>query len=316
VHPPPHARGWVIGVCSVALGWLASPYALHWPEVFAHNFGANILTRPPSVVTELQAGFVSMLYPKPTAMVGVVALMLAIPWALRGVDLRPRELWLTVLYWIGGVVLFGYASRLFVAWWLLSLPAIGVAIVHLTRDSDEGPPRLRFRLLGLLSCALVIATQLVKTRDQRAMEGDTDRRTLPTFAAGPAERLATSLERAGAANRGGRMLSTFVFGSYLTWRLPRLSQSIDSRGVFPDSVAAAEAVVLASERDVPLGPWRSADLALVPLRYRVAAVLDTAAGWRRIATAPGAPVVLDSVGLWARRDWWAGHSGSISGQTQ
>jgi hypothetical protein len=316
VHPPPHAREWVIGVLSVVLGWFASPYAMHWPEVFAHNFGANVLTRPPSVVTELQPGFVSMLYPKPTAMLGVVALMLAIPWALRRVDLRPRELWLTAVYWIGGVVLFGYASRLFVVWWLLSLPAIGLAIVHLTRDSEEGPPRLRFRLLGLLSCALIIATQLLKTRDQRAMEGDTERRTLPTFAAAPAERLAAALERAGAADRDGRMMSSFAYGSYLTWRLPRLSQSIDSRGVFPDSVAAAEAVVLASDRDVPLGPWRSADLALVPVRYRVAAVLDTAAGWRRMATAPGAPVTLDSVGLWARRDWWAGHGGSIPAQSR
>lgn len=310
VHPPPRARAWLVAVLSVLLGWFASPYALHWPEIFAHNFAANLLTRPPSVVTELQPGFVSMLYPKPTAMLGVVTLMLAIPWALRRVDLRPRELWLAAAYWIGGVVLFGYASRLFVAWWLLSLPAVGLAIVHLTRGSEEGPPRLGIRLLGLISCVLIITTQLVKTRDQRSMEGDTERRTLPTFAAAPAERLAASLERAGGAQRDGRMMSTFVFGSYLTWRLPRLSQSIDSRGVFPDSVAAAEAVVLASDRDVPLGPWRSADLAMVPLRYRVAAALDTAAGWRRIDTAPGVPVPLDSVGLWARRDWWAGHGGS------
>ena len=99
-------------------------------------------------------------------------------------------------------------------------------------------------------------------------------------------------------------MSTFSFGSYLTWRLPRLSQSIDSRGTFPDSVAAAEAVVLGSDRDVPLGPWQSAELAMVPLRYRVAAVLDTATGWQRIATTPGEPIPLDSVGLWVRRDWW------------
>ena len=314
VNPPPRASARLVGVMSVVLGWLASPYALHWPEVFAHNFGANILTRPPSVVTELQPGFVSMLYPKPTAMLGVVALMLAIPWTLRRVDLRPRELWLTAVYWIGGVVLFGYASRLFVAWWLLSLPAIGLAIVHLTRNSEEGPPRLPFRLLGLLSCAVIITTQLLKTGDQRAMEGDTEHRMLPTFAAAPAERLAAALERDGAADREGRMMSTFVFGSYLTWRLPSLSQSIDSRGVFPDSVAAAEAVVLASDRDVPVGPWRSADVALVPLRYRVAAVLDTATGWRRLATTPGAPVVMDSVGLWVRRDWWAARGGSTPAQ--
>ena len=101
------------------------------------------------------------------------------------------------------------------------------------------------------------------------------------------------------------MMSTFTLGSYLTWRLPHLSQSIDSRGIFPDSVSAVEAFRFASDREVPLGPWRSADLVLVPLSYRVAAVLDTATAWRRVATAPSAPGARDSVGLWVRLDWWA-----------
>ena len=101
-------------------------------------------------------------------------------------------------------------------------------------------------------------------------------------------------------------MSTFVLGSYLTWRLPRLAQSIDSRGLFPDSVTAVEAFRLASDRDVPLGPWHSADLAIVPLRYGVAAVLDTAAGWQRLDTTPGAPTASDSVGLWVRLAWWQG----------
>ena len=312
VHRPPRSRDLVIGVLSVLLGWLASPYALHWPHVFAHNFGANLLTRPPSVVTELQPGFVSMLYPDPSPMIVVVAAMLALPWVLTTARLSSRELWLTAMYWGVGVVLFGYATRLFVAWWLLCLPAMGGAIVHLTRRSEEGAPRLRFRLLGLVACLLIIATQLLKTRDLRAMEGDTDRRTLPTFAASPADQLAASLERAGASNRSGRMMSTFVYGSYLTWRLPRLSQSIDSRGLFPDSVTAVEAIMFGSDRAIPLGPWRSADLAILPLNYRVAAVLDTASGWQRLDTAPGAPAVRDSVGLWVRREWLAARARAAS----
>ena len=304
VHPPPHSRLWLVGILSVALGWMTSPYALHWLDVFRHNFGANLLTSPPSVVTELQPGFVSMLYPKPTPMVGVVAAMLAIPWALSRAPLGARERLFAAVYWGLGVVLFGYATRLFVAWWLLSLPAVGWTILHLTRASEEGPPRVGIRLFGLLGCLLIIATQLVKTRDLRAMEGDTRHRTLPTFAAAPAERLAVSLERRGVGNRAGKMMSTFVLGSYLTWRLPHLSESIDSRGLFPDSVTAVEAFRLASDRDVPLGPWRSADLVIVPLRYRVAGVLDTASGWRRLDTTPGAPTASDSVGLWVRLAWW------------
>jgi hypothetical protein len=307
-HPPRQQRVWLIGVLGVMAGWLSSPYALHWPDVFRHNLGPNVLTSPPSIVTELQPGFVSMLYPKPTAMIAVVAAMLAVPWVLGRTALRARERWLAAAYWGLGLVLFGYATRLFVAWWLLSLPAIGWAIVQLTRASDEGAPRLRIRVLGLVACVAIIVAQLVKTRDLKAMEGDTKRRILPTVATYPAERLAESLERSRVGSRPGRMMSTFVFGSYLTWRLPHLSQSIDSRGVFPDSVAAVEAFRFASDREISLGPWRSADLVLVPLSYGVAAVLDTAAGWQRMSTSPTAPGARDSVGLWARLDWWAGRS--------
>jgi hypothetical protein len=311
-HPPRRARAWIVGASSVLAGWLTSPYALHWPDVFRHNFGENVLTNPPSIVTELQPGFVSMLYPKPTPMIAVVAAMLAVPWVLSGAMLHGRQRLLSAVYWGIGLILFGYATRLFVAWWLLSLPGIGWTVVQLTRSSEEGPPRLRIRALGLLACVAIIATQLVKTRELRAMEGDTTRRTLPTVATYPVERLAAQLERDGAGNRPGKMMSTFVYGSYLTWRLPRLSQSIDSRGIFPDSVAAVEAFRFASDREVPLGPWRSADLVLVPLSYRVAAVLDTAAGWRRLETAPSAPGARDSVGLWVRLDWWAERSRAAS----
>ena len=72
-----------------------------------------------------------------------------------------------------------------------------------------------------------------------------------------------------------------------------------------DSWLPAEAVVLASDRDVPLGPWRSADVAILPLRYRAAAALDTASGWRRELTVPGDPEASDSVGLWLRESWRA-----------
>lgn len=304
-YPPTRLRDGVVGVLSVVLGWLASPYGLHWLEVFRENFGPNLMTRPPSAITELQPGFVSMLHPEPTPIIGLVAVMLAVPWVLAGAELRPRQRLLAAAYWSAGIVLFGYATRLFLVWWLLMLPALGWTIQHLTARSAEGAPRLRFRVFGVLACVVIIATQLLKTRDLRAAEGDTERRTLPTFAAAPAERLASSLERAGMGNRPGRMMSTFVFGSYLTWRLPNLSQSIDSRSIFPDSVSAVEAIVPAADREVALGPWRSADLAILPVRYGVAAVLDTASGWRRMDATPGSPVPRDSVGLWVRRAWWS-----------
>ena len=103
-------------------------------------------------------------------------------------------------------------------------------------------------------------------------------------------------------------MTSFSFGSYLTWRLPGYSTSIDSRGLQPDSVTAAEAVVSAAARDFPLGPWRSADLAILPVRYRAAAALDTATGWRRMLTVPGRPIRGDSAALWVKLDWWTRHA--------
>ena len=304
VYPPARRRDAAVAVASVVAGWLATPYAFYWLDVFRHNFAANLLVRPPSAITELQPGFVTMLQPSPTAMITLVAAMLAIPWLLSRATLGRREHMLAATFWSTGLILFGYAARLFVAWWLLALLPVVWTVKHLTQASQDGPPRRRFKVLGLAACFLIVTTEIAKTRRDWAMEGDTMRRTLPTVGALPAERIAAWLDSSGKAHGGGRVMSTFTFGSYLTWRLPLYSESIDSRGVFPDSVTAAEAVVLASDRDVPLGPWRSADLAILPLRFRVAEVLDSATGWRRVATVPGNPQSLDSAGLWVRLNWW------------
>jgi hypothetical protein len=305
VYRPARRRDGALAVGSVVAGWLATPYGLYWFDVFRHNFGPNYLFRPPSAITELQPGFVSVLYPAPTPMLALVGAMLAIPWALAGAPLRRNERLLGALYWTVGVILFGYATRLFVAWWLLAILPAAWAVKHLTGSTDDAPPRLRFQLLGLVACALIIATEASRTRTLWAMEGNTTTRTLPTFAARPAARLADWLATNAIPGARAKLMTTFAFGSYLTWRLPGYSASIDSRGVFPDSVAAAEAVVGAADRDVPLGPWRSADVAVLPLRYRAAVALDTAAGWRRMATVPGDPIRLDSAAVWVNLAWWS-----------
>src|ERR671920_1521864 len=150
----------------------------------------------------------------------------------------------------------------------------------------------------------IVSMKAVNTRSLWALEGDVRRRTLPTIETRPAEQLAKSLVGSTVSGARGRILTIFAFGSYLTWRLPGYSASIDSRGIFPDSVAGAEAFVLASDREIPTGPWRSADIAIVPFRYRVAGVLDTASGWRRLASTPDEAVRTDSVGLWVTNAWW------------
>jgi hypothetical protein len=310
VRPPARRRDTGLAILAVLAGWVATPYALHWADVYRHNFGPNYLYRPPSAITELQPGFVSILYPAPTPMLVLVGAMLALPWLLNRAELGRAERWLHTLYWIGGTILFGYATRLFVVWWLLAVVAVGVAIASLTARTEDAPPRLRFRILGLVACLLVVLAQATRTRALWEREGDTVRRTLPTHGALSLDPLAAWLETNVRPDVRARVMTTFAFGSYVTWRLPGYSASIDSRGVFPDSVSAAEAVVGAADRDVPLGPWRSSDIALLPVRYRAAAVLDTAAGWRRVLTVPGDPVPSDSTALWVESDWLSRNSRS------
>jgi hypothetical protein len=306
---------------SIVAGWLASPYALVWPRVFAHNFAPHILTRPPSAITELQPGFLVALQPPLGPLLLLVSAMLALPWALNRASLRRREWQFAGAYFSFGLIAFGYAVRLFVLWWALSMLAAAWTVAHLTRDTADAPPRLGFRLLALTACLLIAATELVRTSELRAMEGSTTHRTLPTSGALPAADLAQWLESNTRFGARGKIFTSFAFGSYLTWRLPGYSTSIDTRGLPPDSVAAAEAIVSAADRDVPMGPWESADLAIVPVRFRVAAALDSAGSWIRLRTVPGDPISADSAALWARDRWWViyGRSsqvGGLSGRTE
>jgi hypothetical protein len=60
---------------------------------------------------------------------------------------------------------------------------------------------------------------------------------------------------------------------------------------------------------VPLPPWRSAEVAIVPVGYPVAGVLDTSSAWRRVATASDLNGPATIIGLWVNRDWWSRSSG-------
>jgi hypothetical protein len=263
------------------------------------------MMRAPSAITELQPGFVVAMQPPIGPMMVLVGSMLALPWLVDRGILERREQVLAAVYYSLGLIAFGYAVRLFVIWWGLTIVLAAWAIARMTHATSDDPPRLPFRVLALVACIGIVLTELLSTRDLRAMEGSTTYRVLPTHAALPAERLANWMVNETRPDAGGRILTSFAFGSYLTWRLPKYSTSIDSRGLQPDSVSAAEAIVSASDRDVPVGPWQEADLAIVPTRFRVAAVLDTAGGWTRLRTVAGEPLSADSAALWVKNAWWA-----------
>jgi len=291
---------------------MTSPYALLWHRVFAYNFGSHVLMMYPSPVSELQPGFAVSLRPPLGPLLLLVSCMLAVPWIVGQARLMGRERLFAAVYWMLGVIAFGYAVRLFLLWWVLAIVPFGWALRRLTGQTEDAPPRAAFRIVGLVACLVVISVELIRTRDLREMEGSTHDRKLPTIGALPVERVVQWLRANTDARANGRIMTSVSYGSYLTWRLPGYSASIDSRGLQPDSVAAAEAVVSAAAQGYPLGPWQSADLAILPVKFRAAAVLDTATGWRRMVTVQGEPVRSDSAALWARSDWWARHARSGS----
>jgi hypothetical protein len=297
----------VVGA-SLASGWLLTPYVLHWPELLRTSFAPNAIMAWPSPVAELQPGFRSLLELRVIALPALVLTLL--PWS-RGISARPpAERLMAGAYWLVGLVGFAYAVRLLLVWWLLVLPFVAWAIEARAAREADSLPRLHVRLPAYVALLVLLVLSVQRSSRSWASEGTTETRTLATTTALGAEPLARWLAEHARPRTRGRLYTVFNYGSYLTWRLPGMSASIDSRGIFPDSVAAPETLIPADREPIAIGPWASADVAIVPLNRRVAAVLDTAAGWRRVATALPDTGSADASGLWVRERWWQ-EAGSV-----
>lgn len=297
-EPLAGARAALPALAAVAGGWLLSPYGLVWPEVFRLNFGRNALLETPSPIRELDPGFVAA----PLTGLLLAALPLAAAPALR--TWRHRAV--LGLLWLAGLLVFARVQKGLGPWWWCALPMTVAAASALPGASSALPRRV-------IAGALVLVLAVPAIGDARLLgalgplERLDGRRSLPSLKAYAAEPAAAWLERALRPEARGRLLTTFAYGSYLAWRLPELSASTDSRTIFPDSVALPDVPTRPDGAHDPLGPWRSADLAIVPVTYPVAAVLDTAAGWRRVGVAEASEWSPDAprAGLWVRSAWWA-----------
>ena len=291
--PFPTRRAFLVAGALI-IGWMITPYGLVWPKVFALNFGHNPLFDYPSTITEFTPGFrFASKYPLWLFIAGVLAVT---PWALSDTNTTRRQRVVFGGIWFIGLFGFAMALRAIVVWWFATLPMLALVLERMRRPRTKRHQRVLLSTLAALPVALVVNF------------GRLDARLGSGIVPGPkasVEPLAHWLDehvRLTSAIRP-RVLTNFDYGSYLTWRLPAYSMSIDGRTIFPDSVAAPEAYRFADQGSIPLGPWREADLAIVPLRVPVAAVLDTAAGWVRLDTVPAGPSVPLASGLWAREDW-------------
>jgi hypothetical protein len=286
---------------AVVIGWFASPYAFAWPAVFNLYFAPNAVVNYPSPIMEYRPGFTL------ARSGGLVALLvpltfLALPWlVLRSFTTRER-LGHGAL-WLGGALIFAFAARGLLVWWLVIMPAVAVAV-----DALPAPTiavvRTAQRAALLALVVLLVIDGADGLGDPWLRAGSVSWRTLPTTTAKSIEPIATWLDCNLEPAARGRLVTTFNLGGYVPWRLPQLSQSVDGRTFFPDSVAKAETYFPPNRPTIPLQPWRTAELAIVPVNFPVAAVLDTARGWRRVAVTSQLDGRATMIGLWVTDSWW------------
>lgn len=301
-RPPADRKRLLLVPLAIVIGWFLSPNGLHWREIFALNFARNAIIGPPSGIGEYQPGFQSFI----TGVDGttVVALMLTfVPWVVAPrLDVKARALYGAL--WLGGLLLFALAVRSIVVWWLVTIPVSGLALSML-RTPSVPAVRTAQRAIVLVVFALIAVAGLESWEDPALRPGGIGRRYLPSMNAKSVEPLALWLDCNTHHSIGGRLVTTFNYGGYVPWRLPYLSESIDGRGIFPDSVARPETYVIPHDRHVPLQPWRTADLAIFPVGFPVAAVLDSARGWHRVAMTSQLEGPARMIGLWVTDDWWS-----------
>jgi hypothetical protein len=305
LDPPARRRTAIYAVLAVVVGWLFSPYGLSWLEVFRLNFAPNPLFRYPSPISEYQPGF------NASPLIG--AFLALVPWFAAGSPLfrtdgtltspATRRWFAMAAIWLVGLIAFSRVEKAITIWWLVSLPR---ACATLSRIPDpRSLLRARARVAALAVIGLLLcAEHAIMGGAIRSREGTVASRTLPGRWAVEAEPLAAWLQSHARPDSRARLFTTFNFGSYLTCRLPEYSASIDSRTIFPDSVALPEAYIVKDLADSALGPWPSADVAIVPLDYSVASAIDRSPEWVRLARPDSARARRALLGLWARRAWW------------
>lgn len=303
--PPARPRTALYAALAVAAGWLCSPYALSWLAVFRLNFAPNPLFRYPSPISEYQPGF------NASPLIGTFLAL--VPWFAAGSPLyraegtlaspASRRWFAMALIWVVGLMAFSRVEKAITIWWLVSLPLAGATLSRI--PDPRSLFRARARIAGLAVIGLLLCAEHAFMGGAiRAREGTVESRVLPGRWAVEAEPLAAWLHSHARPTERARLFTTFNFGSYLTWRLPEYSESIDSRTIFPDSVALPEAYIVKDLADNALGPWRSADVAIVPLDYAVASAIDSSPNWIRLARPDSAHASRPLLGLWARRAWW------------
>ena len=293
-------------VAATLLGWMITPYLFVLPDILRTNLLGNALIGPATGVSELEAGWKAFTHTSISIKVAAMILLVA-PIAIPSRLISDRERFFYGLAWAGGAFLFGNAVRGIVIWFIATLPLLArmAAVIPLPElERTRRINRLATMLvpLGLMGGVLQQRTRVPDVTVTRAT------RQLAVPSAALLEPLVRVLEC--GASTGARVYTVFNFGSYLGWRLPSMSYSIDGRTIFPDSVAAAEALQHANSGPMQLGPWRSADVAIAPVAHATAQAIASSPEWRLLRVSLPSDTTDRPAGLWARHAWLAMQRGA------
>ncbi|HJU65820.1 MAG TPA: hypothetical protein VJ596_09095, partial [Gemmatimonadaceae bacterium] len=164
---PERRRLLALGGATVA-GWLASPYALIWPSVFALYLAPNPMLTYPSPIFELWPGF---LIAAQAPGVAIIAAGLALlPWALATAPLTARARLGYGVVWLGGLALFSLAARALAIWWLTLLP---LAAQTLGRLSGPVSPRaIVANKVAMYAAFLLLLTNRALTGGEDLIRGN------------------------------------------------------------------------------------------------------------------------------------------------
>lgn len=300
-QPPADRKRIVLVPLAIVAGWFVSPYALHWVDVFRLNFAPNALFGPPTGINEYKPGYLMMIVGGNSSL-ALAILLTFLPWAAAPrLDSKSRILF--GLLWLAGLLMFALAVRSMVVWWLVVIPLCSIVLAEL--QTPRTPVVLTAQRAIVPALFIVVAVQALEAwLDPSLRAGDLSSRYLPSTNARSIEPLARWLDCFTKHDVGGRLVTTFNYGGYVPWRLPYLSESIDGRVIFADSVSRPETYFVPTSRNIPLQPWRTADLAIFPISLPVAAVLDTARGWHRAAITSQLEGPARMIGLWVTDRWW------------
>ena len=262
---------------AIIVGWLLSPYAFRWIDVYRLNFAPNVLLGRDSPIAELKPGFGNGVT---FEALFVVVVSVAIAWGMLRMRFSARARIVGFAMLAIGVAAFAYATRLSLVFWLLCAPVAG----HVLSLVIESASRRTMKAIATVSLLFLIAS-IVRPRHaqawiregllSRSLVWPEDTRLRPTV------RQFRCLTRLPAS---ARVYASLQDANVLAWRWRPHSMSIDSRTIFPDSVARAE-VELTSAR-----PVLSADIAVLHPEAYLAADLRARPAWK-VLPAPTGPEV-------------------------